>query len=273
MSNNRSTILPILNVILAGIKDSLSYHKTIPLLANSQPIWQITISLVAANVVVYIGGSLIYTHGSLLHVLYFYEFFIMNYTVLFKLGIAHIVSFLSGNMSFSSLYAKTLIKTLYHANWLIPISCLCYISNLSSYQSLSDYIYKYINNLPKDHVIPKVHQKEISHSAYGFIVWFVCYIQMQLLLTIVPVTISYIASCFVLQPSTITNTPGLPNITVMYLIFQTFSLFSKLIGIFISCILFSMYGFEPFWYVKYMYIRISYTFLVFCILITEYAYP
>lgn len=166
---------------------------------------------------------------------------------MFCIGIVHIASFLSGNLSYSALYTKKIINVIYHANWLIPICGLCYISNLSSYQALSDHIYKYVNNLPKDHVIPKLNQKDISNTTYGLLVWLICYIQMQLLLSLIPVILSYIASCFVLSSTAISGAPGLPNITIMYLIFQIFSLLSQFIGVFMSCIMFAMYGFEPYW--------------------------
>lgn len=130
---------------------------------------------------------------------------------------------------------------------MIPICGLCYVSNLSSYQSLSDHIYKYVNNLPKDHVIPKLNQKDVSNTTYGLLVWLMCYIQMQFLLSLIPALLNYFASCFVLSSTAISTAPGLPNITIMYLIFQLFSLLSQFIGVFMSCIMFAMYGFEPYW--------------------------
>jgi hypothetical protein len=53
----------ILNIIWAGMKDSLSFHRSIPLLYGSESIIRITASVIGANIVVFIGFTLIYSKG------------------------------------------------------------------------------------------------------------------------------------------------------------------------------------------------------------------
>ncbi len=45
------------------MKDSLSFHRSIPLLYGSESIIRITASVIGANIVVFIGFTLIYSKG------------------------------------------------------------------------------------------------------------------------------------------------------------------------------------------------------------------
>lgn len=60
---NASLIISVLNSIGSGFIDSISLHKTIPLLYESEAVWRVVVSVVSANVISFVGFALIYSKG------------------------------------------------------------------------------------------------------------------------------------------------------------------------------------------------------------------
>lgn len=200
----------ISNIALVGLMDSLSFQRTIPIIYNSQPIYSLIISVVGANLISFIGFVLIYNKG-----------------------ISPLIQFVSGGLGFNSILSDQVASTIYHSNWLVPICALCYISSMAWYQELADLIYKQAKGLDKNASITKT----IANGLYGFLLWFIAFLQVQLLSAGLPALLIAIAT----QMTTSTSASS-----TVYLLHLA-ALLSQLAGLLMNSCMYGWYSFDPFW--------------------------
>ena len=148
------------------------------------------------------------------------------------LGISPMIGFLSGSLGVSSIVSESIASTLYHANWIVPICLLTYVSSIAWYQELADLIFKEAKGLSKDQPVTKT----ITNSTYGMVLWFVAFMQVQLLTSILPMLIDIIISVFFYNSATAYS-------------LQFASLCLQFLGTLMNCCMYGWYGFDPYWYV------------------------
>lgn len=191
------------NIVRAGLIDSLSFHRAIPIIYNSQPIYSLTVSVVGANLISFIGFVFIYSKG-----------------------ISPVVQFVSGGLGFNSILSDQIASTIYHSNWVVPICALCYVSSVAWYQELADLIFKQARGLAKDAPLTKT----IANGTYGFVLWLVAFMQVQLLSAGLPALLTVSAGT---SPTA-------------YLLRAAAAL-SQLAGLLMNACMYGWYGFDPFW--------------------------
>jgi hypothetical protein len=116
----------IVNTFVAGLIDSLSLHKTIPVLVNCKPVAYFTGQVLAANILLLVGSVLV-----------------------FQKGISPAVTYLTTEeqhehhpIEFS--ITSHIAYVFYHATWIVPILILCYVVSVSWYQELADAAYRHM---------------------------------------------------------------------------------------------------------------------------------
>jgi hypothetical protein len=115
-------VVAIVNTFVVGVKDSLSFHKTIPVLVNCQPVAYFTGQVLAANILLLVGSVLIFNKG-------------ISPAIAYMTAGEH-----QGNFSMASHVAYAF----YHANWIVPILILCYVVSMTWYQELADAAYRHL---------------------------------------------------------------------------------------------------------------------------------
>ena len=199
---------------LQGLSDSLSLHRTVPLLWNSRIIAAIVTRVMAANVIILIGSILIYSRG-------------------IKVALAALDS-----GGYSSALTSHLVFMLYHSLWLMPIWTLCYASSMAWYQELGDHTYKYLKGLPKD----KSLKKSLVYGTYATILWFIIFVESiafssvmpPLVLRLLPLAEAAVGSNTVL-------------LTLLYWGAHSGSYLLQTFGAVLTCGLYGWYGFDVLW--------------------------
>jgi hypothetical protein len=141
------------------------------------------------------------------------------------------ISFVTGGLGYNSIVSEQVASAMYHTNWLIPVCVLCYITTVFWYQDLSDHIYKQIKHIPKETSLPKT----ISNNTFGFIVWLMAFIQVQLLTSVIPMILKILISSLS------------SHLQIIAVFLQIISFSSLLMGLFMSCCMYGWYGFDPIW--------------------------
>ena len=146
------------------------------------------------------------------------------------IGISPFITYVTGITGHQSTYTENIAFSLYHANWLIPLCFLCYISSIFWYQELADNIYRFLKQLPPDTPI----KKTLSSQTFAIVVWLMTFLQLQLLINILPLFINYIISQL--------------TSSFMIYVFGIISILIQIVGFIMNCCMYGWYGFDPYWY-------------------------
>ena len=236
-----------LNIVAAGIFDSVSVHRTFPLLVGNGEISWLTIKIFAANSCLLVGSVVLY-HEAILP------------------GLGHLRSSivvddltLDGNNA-ALLEQSGILRILFYSFFVVPVYIMCYSCSVIWYQSLADSMFKAKKASSSSPI-----SKAVVDGAYATVAWLVLFIQVQLLSTIIPACLSYIlpflgssslyedvTMLFDLQESSFSWSwisrlivPFMRSLTVLILI--NCKLLSHALGLFLLSVLYGWYGFDPHW--------------------------
>lgn len=156
-----------LELILMGLIDSISLHKTLPVLSTSKRTLFLTLKILGVNGFMIIGSYYFYHHT--------------------------LLPLLNTNDSFN------LSWIFYRSFWLLPICGLCYAISLVWYQELADVIidefFPENEKEKKDEKKKKSEKKKNSafeHFLYDLISWLFFYIQVQFYLKFFPLFFNFL---------------------------------------------------------------------------------
>lgn len=123
-----------INIFFAGLLDSVSIHKTIPLMVNNPAILFNVLRILATNTVLLLGSVSAFNYG-LSPGLQF-----MQYKLSGGGDMVHMVE-VGGFVQTGDLYLAWL---LFHSVWVLPIFLLCYGCSITWYQELADEVFRYV---------------------------------------------------------------------------------------------------------------------------------
>ena len=116
-----------LNIILSGLLDSLSVHKTFPLLVNNGEISWLTFKIFAANSFLLVGSVVLYNEAILP-------------------GLSHLRSSIVPDDLLQSNSARqeqaNITRIMFYTFFVTPIYLICFSCSAVWYQSLADNMYK-----------------------------------------------------------------------------------------------------------------------------------
>eukprot|EP00598_Pedospumella_elongata_P004784 CAMPEP_0184978260 /NCGR_PEP_ID=MMETSP1098-20130426/8821_1 /TAXON_ID=89044 /ORGANISM="Spumella elongata, Strain CCAP 955/1" /LENGTH=393 /DNA_ID=CAMNT_0027501379 /DNA_START=61 /DNA_END=1242 /DNA_ORIENTATION=- len=221
------------SIFIVGIVDTVSLHKTLPILVNNRPSFLLTLQILATNTALLLGS------------IYFYE-----------KGVGPLLGFINTNVVNSGdiiqeSYNDKLMWVLYQSLWLLPICGLCYGCSMVWYQDLADSTFRYLKGVPKSTPLTK----SVGHALYGTLVWLSAFVQVKLLAMIVPMLFAQVAAAvelfFVGLNSTVGNQllrdiiMGMKHSILMWIRVASFG--SRLVGLALLCLMYGWYGFDPKW--------------------------
>lgn len=144
---------------VAGLIDSLSVHKAIPVVVNCRPVANTFGLVLAANLGLLIGSITIFDR-------------------LIGPSLNYLAQTIETEADSSFAYS------IYHIFWIAPVYLLCYLCSIFWYQDLAEDAFRY----SKKHASRKIAMTTtVSNVIYSTIVWFAIYTQIHALVTIVPV--------------------------------------------------------------------------------------
>jgi hypothetical protein len=175
-ANIEKKVASAFNCFSRGILDSISVHKTLPLLVN-RPNLAVTVGqILAANLGLLLGAIALFdkviTPG-LKH--------LRREIVVAEAGIL--------TESETDVFIK-IIWIIFYTFFIVPIFILCYGCSSSWYQAVADDMHKREKGLSKE--APVV--KSLADGAYSSVSWFVLFGQLEILSTIAPMLIDWMIS-------------------------------------------------------------------------------
>ena len=208
----------LVNGCLKGFLDSVSLHKTLKVLVNSDEIRNKTFLCLAANVVMLLGSVFI-----------------------FELGIRPAIENIGKSLLPDSETIVNLVyyylSYFYHVVWILPIWIMCYFVSVRWCQDIANLSYEYTTRKR-----PK--QSPMTEAAYGLIVWLFVFLEVQLLSNIIPYLLNYLV-IFLNNASESSSYHIIYNPMLVIIFFVTFS--SKVLGFTLGCIMYGWYGFDHYW--------------------------
>ena len=231
-----------LNIFSTGFLDSISVHKIFPLLVNNKEIAYLTFQIFGANSVLLVGSVTLY-----------------NYAILpglsrLRSSIVFEISAVASQSDSTNYFGGiTLAKVLFYCLFLIPSYILCYSCSAVWYQNLAECMHK-MKKVGK--ATPLV--KAVVDSTYATIAWFFLFLQVQLLLTIIPMLLSSTLSKEVETMSAterifdiIFGTTGMSwyqgMIYFLHILICCGIIISRAVGLSLLSIMYGWYGFDPHW--------------------------
>lgn len=220
-----------LRIMIEGLIDSLSIHRTFPVLVNNPAALRTVLLILVASGVLVLGSVFV-----------------------FNQGITPLISLISEgsfDLKQQSQY-DLIIWILYQVLWLIPICGLCYACCFTWYVDLGEAIQPIFSEQLKN-AQNKQAFKTIEFMIYGTLAWVFVFVQMQLLVSYIPLLISSFESMLI---TVIDHAPasnslfGLFGSVFKILIIAIFESLSNLIHIFgllFMSVLYAWYGFDPKW--------------------------
>jgi hypothetical protein len=210
-----------LNIFACGLVDSLSVHKTLPLLITNREIALLTFKIFGANSCLVLGSIYLY-HNAILPGLGF----LRNY----------MVDGQNDNVEIPGM------QTLFYSFMVVPVYILCYSCSTVWYQELADSMKK----LNKK-IAPPPLMKSVVESSYATVAWLCVFTQLQLLKTVIPFILLQLLS--LLSNSEIFPDKGILSLLRKLLIFiiSNSLLISKGLVLFLTAALYGWYSFDPHW--------------------------
>jgi hypothetical protein len=218
-------------LFLDGIIDSLSFHRTIPLLVACKGARNVTFKIIASNTILLLGSLMIYYKGIIPTIDFMSTKVLDNNDPLISPATNNLLSHI--------------IYLTYHILWVIPIYIICYTSSTAWYQELADHVYKHVNGVPK----VKGLKDAATEGTYATIAWLMIFIQVQLFNNLTPVITSYLKSLLTYIFANTTADHIILHSTHLssHTIIDISNYLGQFIGIFLSCALYGWYGFDPYW--------------------------
>jgi hypothetical protein len=142
------------NIFVAGVLDSLSFHRTLRILVNDMVSARLTAMILATNGVLLLGSIFLYSEA-----------------------IEPLLGLMKNKFETEEPPSDSYIWGLYQLLWLLPICALCYGCSTLWYQDLADNTYKYLQGVPKSSSL----SKSVGNALYGTLVWASAFIQVKLL--------------------------------------------------------------------------------------------
>ena len=199
--------LDLLYIALYGFIDSISFHKTIPLLVNNFEVLTCVGKILGANLLLLVGSNLMFEN--LIHP-----------------SIAYYSQNGLGNMT------NITISTIFQVMWLVPMYVICYGCSTLWYQDLSNLIDS--SRSKKTKVDPK--NNSAAQKVYANLIWLFTFIEFQLLFNAIPGLCSTLVAWFCGNKT-----------TFMSIILHSLSNSSHIIGIIVQSYLYGWYSFDPHW--------------------------
>jgi hypothetical protein len=175
--NIEKKVASAFNCFSRGILDSISVHKTLPLLVNRP------------NLAVTVGQILAANLGLLLGAIALFDKVITP-------GLKHlrreiVVGEAAGILTESEtdIFVK-IIWILFYTFFIVPIFILCYGCSSSWYQTVADDMHKREKGLSKEAAVVK----SLADGAYSLVSWFVLFGQLEILSTIAPMLLDWAIS-------------------------------------------------------------------------------
>ena len=158
-------------IFLTGIIDSLSFHRTFPLLMKSKVLANTTFTIIAANSVLLLG-SLILFHKAITP------------------GLTYITGSVGADEQHKAI--SDIVGALFYALFVVPIYLLCYSTSMVGYQTLADEMYQSMKKDKSDTSIPRL--KGLVDGTYATVAWLCLFVQLQLLNTVIPMLLRHLHS-------------------------------------------------------------------------------
>jgi hypothetical protein len=238
-----SIISDYLYVYFTGLGDALSFHKCIPVLATNHDALIIVIKILAANLGLVVGSVYLFDQAI---------YPMVNFLTPITETIEEIESDLAMKPN------ETFLWFVYKALWLFPICILCYVCSMAWYQELADKIIA--DQIKKGNVVTKEAPllKSVGNTIYGILTWLFVYIQVQLLLTLLPSFFAFqeyilhlifhdpVVTADVVQ-STAAGILKRVMHTFFLVIVRTINGIIQFIGLSLMSLLYAWYSFDPKW--------------------------
>ena len=235
------------NVVALGVLDSLSIHRTLPLLVNNSEVSWLTFKIFAANSCLLVGSVVLYGEAIV--------------PGLARLRNSIVVDDLIDNGGNSTILEQSgITRILFYSFIVIPVYIMCYSCSVIWYQSLADSMHK-ANKKEKSPPLVKA----VVDGTYATVAWLCLFIQVQLLTSLTPMILSNCLSTFSAN-SVYADTRVMFDSNARYLAWQwylsvSFPILrsclvillsncirlSQLFGLCLLSVLYGWYGFDPHW--------------------------
>eukprot|EP01038_Epipyxis_sp_PR26KG_P007875 gene7875-10690_t len=231
------------NIFMIGLLDSLSIHRTLPILVNNGQIAKLTFLILGANTFLLLGSIFVFHRG--INPIFDLINSPPQDEVLASITTAAIDQ-LDGTSQSSSV---KMLWILYQSFWLYPICILCYVCSMFWYQDLADLVHKHLMRDPNKTPLAK----SVGGAMYGTLVWLFLFIQVQLLTVASPILFNHAISILDIffrglqaddVNSYVINAVG--KYGGLYIL-QFFALVTQLFGLTMMSLLYGWYGFDPEW--------------------------
>ncbi|KAJ1419887.1 hypothetical protein B484DRAFT_453255 [Ochromonadaceae sp. CCMP2298] len=240
-----SWVLMHANIFVAGIMDSLSFHRTLRILVNDGVSARLVLMLVSTNGVLLLGSIFLYSEA-----------------------IEPLLGFMKGRFTPTDELdtSDSYLWGLYQLLWLLPICALCYGCSTLWYQDLADNTYKYLQGVPKSSSL----SKSVGNALYGTLVWASVFVQVKFLTVVAPLLLGQMCSGVeymfqdAVTPSTAGHTAaaalevaglwvalkgsvalGLKHSVLLWL--KGAGALASFLGLALMCVLYGWYAFDPKW--------------------------
>lgn len=231
-----------LNIFSTGFLDSISVHKIFPLLVNNKEIAYLTFQIFGANSILLVGSVTLYNHA------------ILHWLSRLRSSIVFEISTIASQSNSTDYFGEvTLAKVLFYSLFVIPSYILCYSCSAVWYQNLAECMHK-MKKVGK--ATPLV--KAVVDGTYATIAWFFLFLQVQLLLTVIPMLLSSGLSKEVQTLtasqrffSVIFGTFGMSwyqgLLHLLHILICCGIIVSRAVGLSLLSIMYGWYGFDPHW--------------------------
>lgn len=170
LQNNHNVIINWSIPLIQGLTDSLSLHKSIPVLCNCPEALNFTSKILLCNLLLLIGSVIMYDNG------------------LFP-SLQYLKRLVYNNMSSENVVDQSFVLdaafSFYRSFWILPVYFLCYICNTIWCQDLANCLCKYFKDDQKK-IASKKSRDLISESVFKAIIWIIVFSKVQIILQIFP---------------------------------------------------------------------------------------
>jgi len=218
----------------SGVIDSLSFHKTLKFLVNSNEIATDVVQCILANGVLLLGSVFLFHKG------------LAPVTKLLRQELVNEVDHteIPGIASLTELS----VWSFYHVLWVFPVWVLCYVCSYSWYQSIAHNCYRLQNGSAKEIQA----QRALVTGVYATLVWGCAYLQTLLFDKLLPFMLSHLArmATFLATSSHLPLGRELFETLVEFTVafpLHVLSVASRAIGLILMSIIYGWYGFDMIW--------------------------
>jgi hypothetical protein len=231
-----SNLTTQVHLFMEGLFDAIAFHRTFHVLVNHHDILMTVLKIFGANAALILGSVAFFRKGIL--------------------PLANVINEKAFDIHDQTHY-DSMLWLIYQGLWLIPICVLCYICCLAWYQELADGIHKNYTAKNEDDKKGSKHMSSITKSLeyvlYATLAWLFVYIQVQLLLAIVP-TLTHWCEDIVefLIPHDASHMAMLQTFHKgvkysFFLLTRALKWISLLLGLCLMSVLYAWYAFDPKW--------------------------